>query len=286
MIFNLFFLVTISTLSFGFDKDFKTVNDRVPLEFNHLFESLKVTINSPAEKARLVNICLELDENLGILEKEHIFFLMKSEVIKNVLEYKHKKNREYSVTTTLIRNLEKEFTKKQSKLSSFSNWIWESIIAEFKYRESKNLITEKKFNKNDFVKSNKIEAFRFSRYLNFLLPWVDKMMSLSPEDFNKMTKEISWVVLYRMNERSLLFKKFSTASSTETRVKIFNIPSNLTEEKTDPPLRTQSNENLNSLSEESIAEKNKASQEIQNVSPDDLSPLSEEVTKEIEQKAP
>src|SRR4051812_8038401 len=68
---------------FAFDNDFKTVNERVPLEFQHLFDSMKVQIKSPAEKVRLVGLAQELNTNLGFLPKEHIFLLMKTEVTKN-----------------------------------------------------------------------------------------------------------------------------------------------------------------------------------------------------------
>lgn len=135
MIFKLL-LLFIPTISFGFDKDFKTVNDRVPLEFNYLFESMKIGSQSPSDKLKLVGICKELDENLGLLQTEHIFLLLKSEVIKNVLEYKHQKIRAFDMTIPLISRIEEDFNKKQSLLNPFSQWIWRSIIAELKHRES------------------------------------------------------------------------------------------------------------------------------------------------------
>ena len=105
-------LLMLSTSAWGFDKDFKTINDRVPLEFNHLFESMKLSIKTPSEKIQLVGICKELDENLGFLAKEHVFLLMKSEVIKNVLEYKFSKVRSFAMTTFLLERLEEDFKKK------------------------------------------------------------------------------------------------------------------------------------------------------------------------------
>ena len=114
MIFNLILILLFSKLSFGFNKDLRTINDRVPLEFNHLFDSLKGSISSTQEKNKFINLCKELNENLGLLQKEHIFLLMKSEVIKHTLEYKHKKYNTHSVTTSLISQLEKDFQNKDS----------------------------------------------------------------------------------------------------------------------------------------------------------------------------
>jgi hypothetical protein len=284
LIFNLIFILLFSQLSFGFDKDLKTINDRVPLEFNHLFESLKGSISSTQEKNKFINLCKELNENLGFLQKEHIFLLMKSEVIKHTLEYKHKKYNTHSVTSSLIVQLEKDFQIKKTKLSTFSRWIWESVLAELKHRESMNLITEKNFNANFFSGATKTQALRFERYLIFLLPWIDKMLSLTPEEFNKLSRKVSWTILGRLNERSLLFKTLSLSSNE--KVQVFNIPSQLSERKSTSPSETQSIESPKNLNEEAKIEKNKASEEIQNVSPDDLSPLSDEVTKEIDQSTP
>jgi hypothetical protein len=288
MLFNFLLILTFTNISFSFDKNFKTINDRVPLEFNRLFESLRDNISDQKEKIRLVNVCTEIDDNLLGIQKEHIFFLLKSEVIKNVVEHKHKKFSTYPITSGLIIDLEKDLKKKQSNLTPFSNWIWDSVIAELKFRESENLISEKKFDKNNFKGSQKLMAQRFERYTIFLLPWIFNMLNLDPEEFNKLTQKISWNILNKISLRSLLFKKLSSNSFNETQFKIFNIPPNLIELKTEDTVKMQSdvNSRTNSLSEESLVEKNKASLEIQNVSLDDLSPLSDEITKEIEQKSP
>jgi hypothetical protein len=273
-------------IAFAFDPDFKTVNDRVPLEFNLLFDSMKETIHSPSEKMQLVEICKTMDDNLGLLQKENIFFLMKSEVIKNILEYKHEKVRSFDITTLLITRLEEDLENKQPLLTPFSRWIWRSIIAELKFRKSLGLISHKSFNVGNFEASKRVMAQRFFRYLNYLIPWIDKMDSLSASEFNLLVKEISWTILRRLNDRSLLFKRFASTSSTGTRTSIFNIPSKLLESKTSPK-KESPNEQLHlNLKEASEKEKIQATEQIQNISPDDLSPLSEGLTKELEEKAP
>jgi len=279
-------LLFIPLLSFGFDKDFKTVNDRVPLEFNYLFESMKIGSQSPSDKLKLIGICKDLDENLGFLQTEHIFLLLKSEVIKNVLEHKHQKVRAFDMTTPLLLRIEEDFSNKQSLLNPFSQWIWRSIIAELKHRESMGLITNKSFNPNLFEGAKKLDANRFARYLNYILPWIDKMDSLSAAEFNNLTREVSWIILRRLNERSLLFKRFASTATTETKVTIFNIPSKLLVLHPEDIKRMQSDETPLTLKEESEKEKLKAMEQVQGVTPDDLSTLSDEVSKELEQKAP
>lgn len=279
-------LILIPTIAFGFDKDFKTVNERVPLEFNYLFDSMKISIKSPADKLKLVGLCKDLDENLGFLKTEHIFLLLKSEVIKNVLEFKHQKVRTFDMTTTLLTRIEEDYSKKESLLNPFSQWIWRSIIAELKLRESMGLITNKSFNPNLFEGTKKLDALRFSRYLNYILPWVDKMDSLSAHEFNNLTKDVSWIILRRLNERSLLFKRFASTATTDSKITIFNIPAKLLELHPEDIKRMQSDEAPLTLKEESKKAKIEAQEQVQSVTPDDLSPLSDEVNKELEQKAP
>jgi hypothetical protein len=286
LIFKMLILFLISGSVFAFDKDFRTINDRVPLEFQYLFDSIKLEVKSPSDKIRLVGICKELDENLGLLQKEHIFLLMKSEVIKNVMEYKHQKVRSFDVTSLLIKRIEEDFAKKASLLNSFSQWIYRSIIAELKLREKMGLISARSFNAGNFEGAKRTEALRFARYLTYLLPWIDKMDSLSAADFNLLTKEVSWVILRRLNQRSLLFKRFAITAASETKVTLFNIPVKLLELHPEDIKRAQSNVPPLSLKEESEKEKTEATQQIQNVSPEDLSTLSDEVSKELEQKAP
>ena len=286
MKFSIGFLLFFSFEVLSFDKDFKTVNDRVPLEFSFLFESMKIGIKTDAEKIRLAGLCKDLDENLGVLQKEQIFLLMKSEVIKNLLEFKHDKVRSFDVTTFLIKRLEEDFKNKEGLLTPLSQWLWRSIIAELKFRESLGLITAQSFKPEAFEGSKKIEAQRLGRYLKYLIPWIDKMDSLTASEFNNLVKRVSWIILTRLNQRSVLFRNLASTATTDTKVTLFNIPGKYLELGPQDLKRIKSNEAPLSLKEESNKEKTEASEQIQNLTPDDLSSLSDEITKELDQKAP
>jgi hypothetical protein len=272
--------------AWGFDKDLKTANDRVPLEFSYLFESMKIGIKTDAEKIRFAGLCKELDDNLGILQKEHIFLLMKSEVIKNLLEYKHEKVRSFDITSFLITRLEEDFKKKEGLLTPISKWLWRSIIAELKYRETLGLISAQSFKPQLFEGPKKAEAERLNRYLKYLIPWIDKMDSLTASEFNDLTKKVSWIILTRLNQRSILFKTLASTAATDSKVSLFNIPGKYLEIKPQDLKKMANQEEPLTLKEESNKEKTEASEQVQNLTPDDLSPLSDEITKELEQKAP
>lgn len=283
MIIKLLFLTLLPLTAFSFHKDFKTVNDRVPLEFQHLFTSMKLEVKTPIEKVQLVGLCKELDDNLSFLPKEHLFLFLKSEVIKNTLEYKFAKVRQFDLTVSLIERLEKSLKKNEQYLNPYSIWIWRSIIAELNLRREHGLITQKSFNARSFEGAKLAEAIRFEKYLKYLMPWIDIMDSLSPQDFNNTTEKVGWTVLRRINLRALLFRKFASTAAGDTKLSLFNIPQKLLNLKPDD-IRNVEDEKLipSSLKEEGSREKSEAAQSVEKATPTDMSPLSDELSKEIE----
>jgi len=280
------FLLFFSSQALCFDKDFKIESDRVPTEFALLFESLKFEIKTEKEKFRMVALIQDIGENLGILEKEHIFFLLKSEVIKNLLEFKFEKVRQFDVTTLLIERIEQDFAKKEKYLNSFSKWIWRSIIAELNFRKKSGFIGNNSFNTAQFQGSKRAEAIRFERYLKYIMPWIDKMDSLSANQFNQFSKEVSWLILERINDRSIFFKRYASTLVTDTKVRLFNIPQKLLDIHPEDFKKIQTEESSEpDLKEKSIKAKNDAETTIEKINVDDMSPIADEVIKSIDNAA-
>ncbi len=284
MIYKFLLLIVFSSSAWSFDKDFTTINERVPLEFNHMFDSLKLEIKTPSEKIRMIGLSKDLNDNLGFLQKEHIFMLLKTEVIKGTLEFKFDKVRQFDVNQLLIVRLEKEYENKKTYLNTFSKWIWQSILAELNHRKKMGLITAQSFNPGNFDGVKRADAMRFQRYLNYLFPWIDKMDSLDAAAFNKIAKEVSWTILQRINERSILFKRYASTATGDTQVTIINIPQKLLDLKPEDIKRMQEDQYPLTLAEQAKKEKAQASQEIDKVTPLDMSTMSDDVAKELEKK--
>jgi hypothetical protein len=280
--FNLLALLVISHAALAFNKDFSVINDRVPTEFKLLFNSLKVEVKSPAEQIKMIGLAKDLNENLGQLKKEHIFLLMKSEVIRSALEYKFSKKRHLEVNLALIAKLEEEFKKKQKYLSGFSKWIWQSVIAELNHRKSLGLITHKSFNPRLYEGNKLAEALRWERYLSYLSPWMEQMESLTAAQFNDLSKKVSWHALNRLNERALLFRRYASTAGNDTRFTLINIPQKLLDLRPEEIKKMQQDDSPMNLKEESQVEKNKALKEMEKITPSDLSPLSDDLSKELE----
>jgi len=284
--FSAFLILILSLKAFSFDKDFNAINDRVPLEFNLLFESLKVSVKTPSEKLRMIGLAKDLNDNLGFLKKEHIFMLMKTEVIKSTLEYRFDKIRQFDMNTLLISRLEKDFIGKKPYLNSFSKWIWQSILAELNHRKKMGLITNNSFNPSLYTGPKHQNAVRFQRYLQYLYPWIDKMDSLDAASFNKLSKNVSWSILERMNDRSILFKRYASTATGDTQTTIINIPQNLLDLKPEDIKKMQNDIMPLTLSEQSKMEKSMALEQIDKVTPQDMSTISDDLAKELENTVP
>ncbi len=281
-----FFLITLFSLSsaWAFDKDLKTISDKVPLEFNLLFDSMKLEIKTPSEKIRMIGLCKDINDNLGSLNKEHIYMLMKTEMIKGTMEYKFSKVRQFDMNLNLISRLEEDFKTKKGFLNSFSKWIWQSIIAELYHRKSMGLISNGSFNPGNFDGQKRIEAQRFQKYLNYLFPWIDKMDSLEAAAFNKLSKEVGWSLLERLNDRSLLFKRYASTAAAKEKTVLINIPQKLLDLKPEE-IKSMQNDSLPAtLSEQSKKEKSEASQQMDQVTPSDMSTLSDDISEELKKK--
>jgi hypothetical protein len=107
------------------------------------------------------------------------------------------------------------------------------------------------------------------------------MDALPAADFNELTGEVGWEILRRINDRSLLLRRFATEGDTASG-NLINIPERLSELRPSEIKKLQSNTSDLSLSEKSQKEKNEAAEEVRSATPEDLSPLSEDISTEIE----
>jgi hypothetical protein len=195
----LFSVLSLSLASWGFDADFKIIHTQTPLEFQILFESLKVRLKDPAQQSRLKALCQGINTGLGSLTDYQMMFLLKSEVSKTFLEWS-KSSRPLSVTDLTVKRLENIYQKNQLFYTDFSHWFIEALLSDLK-------------NKN-----------QLSTSLPFMSFWVEQLDTLSPQDFNQLTTEASWKVLERLRMKSQFTKKFVTSATKPTLTVIFNIP--------------------------------------------------------------
>ena len=286
MIFKLFYflLLGMSSSVLAFNPDFKTISGRTPHEFDLLFETLKSESKMPSNQLIMIGLCKDINEGMKTLAPEHIYILMKTEVTKGTLQHSFKKARQFDFNDMLVERVQKAVVSKQEKYSRFANWIAQSILAELKLRQSNGIISAKSFNPNLYNGEKKNEAIRFQRYLKYLNPWIERILNDGPEDFNKLSRIVSLEILGNINSRAQLFKKFSPSNASATATNVINIPQKLLDLSPEQIKDMQNDRPAPeaTLSEQSKKEKLEAAKEIEKVTPLDMSPISEDVARELE----
>jgi hypothetical protein len=110
------------------------------------------------------------------------------------------------------------------------------------------------------------------------------MDSLDAGKFNLLAKEVSWAILERINHRSILFKRYASTSAGDTQTTIINIPQKLIDLRPEDIKKMQSDTMPLTLSEQSKVEKAEASEQVEKVTPLDMSTMSDDLARELENK--
>jgi hypothetical protein len=158
------------------------------------------------------------------------------------------------------------------------------VLAELRLKNEEGLISELPFSTTKFEGGLKTKAIQFQRSLKYLIPLIDKMDSLNADEFNLLMKKISWQILERLNNRSLILKMNTYEQEKNQRFSLFNIPQKLIDMKPDEIKRMQSENQPRTLEEKANLEKMNALKQADQIMPEDLSPLSEEINRELEGK--
>ena len=142
MIFTILTTITLIAMDHAYswdpDKFRLKENNNLPHEFKILFESLKNDLKTKEELMRFIYQCNILNQNLKHLKKEQSFLFVKTQIIRHVLESKYTKVQKIKITPQLISKIEMSYVNKKGNLSSFSKWIWQSILTDLKEKQDLN----------------------------------------------------------------------------------------------------------------------------------------------------
>jgi len=195
-------------------------NDIFPKELKLLIESIHATTSSEQNSKILKNYISIIDKMPNYLKKEEIFFLIKTETYKVILE---EAVIEDLVKITPDENILSQLKKKILESSSytvFSNYIIHSITHDIEEILSspyfQNLILKKIQIKKAPESQIKKNILSFKR----LYYWYEKVSDETPQNFNHHVYELSFKILKRIaNNAQLIFhlSKVKTAMHTDDK---------------------------------------------------------------------
>lgn len=280
-------LLLIAGSAFGFSKDFTLINDRSPLEFKILFDTMKNTLKEPEDEARLVAYCQRINKGLGPLKKDQAFFLLKSEIYKTLLEWKFPPST-FQLSELTLGRLKANLQGSSAIYTPFSQWFIEALIADLEIYQRQGLLSMNATARGRLTGEARASAVKFERVLKYTKGWVEQADSLSAQDFNALTRSASWHILRRIREKAQLFQGLSSQAVEATEEMTFNIPEGKNDAPPTPVVPAAKGEvqDLSQQGQKVMDQTQKAMEKV-DVKPSDIpaSELSKEIDK-IDTKAP
>lgn len=216
-------LILFSIEALAFNKDFTLVNDRAPLEFRVLFETMKANLKEPADQVRLVAYCERINNGLAPLKRDQAFFLFKSEIYKTLLEWRFP-NSHFQPNPHSLKRIRDNLENGRSVYTPFAQWVLESLTADYVPFEKSGVFNLSAGQQAALTGVKMQDLLKLKRVMRFTRGWLEAADNLSIADFNALTQELAWRVLERVNEKAQLFSRFSAHSLQNIKVETFNIP--------------------------------------------------------------
>ena len=268
----------------SFNKDFNLVNDRAPLEFRLLFESMKYSLKELNEQVRLIVLAQHINKGLGPLKKDQSFFLLKSEVYKSLLEWPHPPT-QFQVGSHTLERIKTNINASKAIYTPFSQWVLEALMADLEEFQKEGLLDLPPAQKSMLNGEKSQRYLKMQRVLKYTRGWLEQADTMSAKDFNKLTEELSWKTLERVKERSSLFRRFSSKAVQDSNQNTFNIPEQgmpqMNQGKPAPPATTV-DPAMKGISEKAAEEKAEASSSVENLEVDSAAVPAQELSEAID----
>lgn len=259
---------------------FMPKEDKLPLEIVFLLKNLNEIKLSAKEDGRLVEHVKDLNRNLKFITKEKFYFVVKSEIYKNILEKEFQGDfKIMKFTSEQIKTIEESYIKNKDQYSLFSRYLIESILSDFNTLKTYPGFNQVKLNSID--RDPTLNLIR--KKLNLLSPWLGAMSTLEARDFNLRMKRLMLKIIEDLASITGVYKTYMP--SEELEKEDFIIVKTISEKKL--PIKNSNNEietkssDLESqssiaddLSQASEEESKKAQEVIENISPQ-IAPIPE-----------
>jgi hypothetical protein len=255
----------------------------LPLEFVLLAESINELKLIQEEKDKISEKIKLINSNLKFLKKEQIFFILKSELYKSILEREfHNDFRIMKFTNLDISNIEKAYLANKKEYSPFARWLVESVISDF--GELKNYPGFNSVKMDVPEKDVTLNLVR--KKLSLLSPWLGAISALKASEFNFRLKKMLFEILSDIEISTGIYKNYLTNTELDSSDFITintitnkKLPIKIKNEDETPPSQKESEDEL-SISEAGQIEGKKAQKLTESITEPKIDENSENDAKE------
>lgn len=246
--------------------------DKLPLELVVLLESLNELKLTPNEQNQYIDEAKTLNGFLKFLTKEQIYFLVKAQIYKNVLEKEFQGDYKITKFTSLdIEAIEKNYKANKNSYSPYASWLIQSVLSDFSTLKNYPGFNQVKLSIVD--KDPTLNLIR--KKLNLLSPWLGAIATLTAQDFNGRLKKMMFKTLADVKDGAYLLKTYPTrpAETTEDLILVSLKPQKtalpLKEEKLPTENENSENKDTESLTDSAEMEQKKAQEAVENLKIDE-----------------
>lgn len=163
--------------------------DHLPYEFRLLTKSANLYFTSSVDHYNLVNELKDIDASLEALKKEEQFFLIKSEIYKEILRFRPENEllTRYIEPQTL-RQLEEKA--KSFEQNAFVAWLIGSIKEDLTPLLSSSIRNTYNFQRQSKTPITDNELKKYENKLKILIPWAILFLQKSDDEINLYAKEL------------------------------------------------------------------------------------------------
>ena len=186
--------------------------DELPVEFSYLVESLQLYPLQDKEREDLSKVIKELDNLFSQMSKEEVFFILKSELYKELLNKPRLTGQTQLYDKKILRKFMDLIDTKIDNYHQFAKWI---IFAT--YSDLKQIFDSPYFNtfivEKRGIGFNNPNAAKIGKKFDLVLPWYEDIINQNPEEFHEMLKPVMLNFLKKIHKKLEILLTFSRFES-------------------------------------------------------------------------
>ncbi len=184
------------------------LSDKFPKEFKILVSSLKDT-------KKLQNSIDLIDSQIQKIDESHWKFIIRSEIYQNIMNYKgHTFDEDILIKNDMVVKIARYSFFYKNQFSALSLFILNAIKLDIL-----NIVESGYFDVTIPVSSSSAHFKKVKRKMKIIQPWINRIIYMSPENFEEMIQLISHNIFMKITDRLTLFTKYASAITSGIRYK-------------------------------------------------------------------
>ena len=161
----------------------------LPVEFSYLIESIQLYPLEEKEREALAKKIKELDQMLAALTKEEVYFLLKSEIYKGLLEQPRLKNQNPYYNPDILKPLNSIIEVRIDDYHKFAQWLLFAIYSDLSQNFDSPFYNTFMVKKKTGLSLKNKNLIMMQRKFDFTLPWYEEIVNSTPEEFHEGLKD-------------------------------------------------------------------------------------------------